>query len=268
MPAAKRRPPRADRHPVRGVLVGKEGIRVAAVQVGLDDRAAVGVGPVQVCRVDRHPDRGVLAGDDGTRAGALKFGTIDRAVPAAIGVGSVQAVARDPPTATPAGLSCRLTICTWAFHDCLSPLMRRGSLRLPQAYPLPAMRRVLHAARCSAAPVADPAPARRDDSPAPQAPRPAEPTPGLAGLNVVRPRAAALRALHADLAAAPALTGTYPGKPAEGPAGSAPTLETVKHHLCAASRCYSSGGRDLRYRLVAAGQCSWGHLTGLLLLAR
>jgi hypothetical protein len=39
----------------------------------------------------------------------------------------------------------------------------------------------------------------------------AEDTPGLTGVNVVRPRAAALRALHVDPAAAPAFTGTYPG---------------------------------------------------------
>src|SRR6266568_5298534 len=53
-------------------------------------------------------------------------------------------------------------------------------------------------------------------------PRSAGPTRGFAGLNVVRPRAGALQALHVDLAAAPALTSTQPGKPcqeATAPAG-------------------------------------------------
>jgi hypothetical protein len=51
---------RADGHPVGGKLVGKEGMRSAAVQAGLVDRAAVGVGPVDAVGVDRHPDRAVL----------------------------------------------------------------------------------------------------------------------------------------------------------------------------------------------------------------
>jgi hypothetical protein len=37
-------------------------------------------------------------------------------------------------------------------------------------------------------------------------------TPGLHGVTVVRPRAGALRALHADPAPAPALIGSHPGK--------------------------------------------------------
>ena len=46
----------------------------------------------------------------------------------------------------------------------------------------------------------------------PISPGPADGIPRFAGLNVVRPRASALRALHVDPAAVPALTGTYPGE--------------------------------------------------------
>src|SRR5215472_16933461 len=56
-----------------------------------------------------------------------------------------------------------------------------------------------------------------------QAPRPAEDTPGLAGVNVVRPRAGALRAL--TLTPAPAWTGTYPG---QAPAGVAHRLAEAR----------------------------------------
>ena len=44
----------------------------------------------------------------------------------------------------------------------------------------------------------------------PPMPRPAEDTPGLAGLNVVRPRAARCGRSTLTPVAAPALTGTYP----------------------------------------------------------
>ncbi len=46
----------------------------------------------------------------------------------------------------------------------------------------------------------------------PEPARPAKTTPGLAGLNVVRPRAARCGRSTLPPAAAPALTGTYPGK--------------------------------------------------------
>jgi hypothetical protein len=85
-------------------------MRSAAVQAGLVDRAAVGVGPVDAVGVDRHPDRAVLAADDGTRAGTVKVRTIDRAVPAAAVVGPVQKAAGGPPTVTPVGKSCPVTM--------------------------------------------------------------------------------------------------------------------------------------------------------------
>jgi transposase InsO family protein len=60
----------------------------------------------------------------------------------------------------------------------------------------------------------EPSSVRRGDNRAPERPsRPAQDTPGLTGLNVVRPRAARSGRSTLTPAAAPALTGTSPGMP-------------------------------------------------------
>jgi hypothetical protein len=80
---------RADRHLV-GELAGEESMRAAAVQAGLVDRFAVGVGPVHAVGIDRYPGGAALAADDGLDGAAAKVaGTSDRAVGAAAGVGPV-----------------------------------------------------------------------------------------------------------------------------------------------------------------------------------
>src|SRR6266516_5478793 len=73
-----RRSLRADRHQHRDVLAGDDGVRVAAVEAGLTDRAIVGVGPVQVAAVHRHPGREVLGVVDDVRAAAVEVGLPDR----------------------------------------------------------------------------------------------------------------------------------------------------------------------------------------------
>src|SRR6185312_16402977 len=53
-------------------LGAAEGLRVAAVEIGQVDGVVAAVDPVEVAGVDRHPVRKVLAGDDGLRIGAVE----------------------------------------------------------------------------------------------------------------------------------------------------------------------------------------------------
>jgi hypothetical protein len=72
-----------------------------------------------------------------------------------------------------------------------------ASSATPPTTPASCARTCTGSPSCSAAATANPSSARRGDTP-PASPRPAEDTPVPAGLNVVRPRASALRALHVD----------------------------------------------------------------------
>jgi hypothetical protein len=63
-----------------GSLPGEEGLRIAAVEAGLINRAVGAADPVEVTVVHRHPDRIVLPIDDGLRVAAVQGGRVDRAI--------------------------------------------------------------------------------------------------------------------------------------------------------------------------------------------